>query len=160
MSGLWSRMVYFAPCKIAVILHHVKYQLFLSDFNETLIFSTVLRKTLKYNISRKSVQWEPSCSIRTDGRTDMTQLIVAFRGFANAPKQKWGAPGRGLELSWSRKLTSLYGLRHCSVLGHGTGISNIGGSRLQRRIYRILRCHGEMPLVRALWVERNVRPKP
>jgi len=27
-------------------------------------------KTLKYEISRKFVQWEPSCSMRTDGRKD------------------------------------------------------------------------------------------
>jgi len=29
----------------------IKYQLFLSDFNETLTFSTNFRKTLKYKIS-------------------------------------------------------------------------------------------------------------
>jgi hypothetical protein len=28
----------------------------------------------------------PSCSMRTDGRTDMTKLTVAFRSFAKAPK--------------------------------------------------------------------------
>jgi hypothetical protein len=30
---------------------HVKYPLFLSDVNETLIFSTYIRKTIKYQIS-------------------------------------------------------------------------------------------------------------
>jgi hypothetical protein len=29
---------------------------------------------------------ELSCSLQTDGWTDMTKLIVAFRNFANAPK--------------------------------------------------------------------------
>jgi len=44
------------------------------------------QKILKYQISRNCVQWEPSRSMRTDRRTDMTNLIVAFRNFANAPK--------------------------------------------------------------------------
>jgi hypothetical protein len=40
----------------------VKCPLFLTYFNWTGIFSTVL----KYQISWKSIQWEPSCSMRTD----------------------------------------------------------------------------------------------
>jgi hypothetical protein len=32
------------------------------------------------------VQWDWNISMRTDGRTDMTQLIVAFRSGGNAPK--------------------------------------------------------------------------
>jgi len=61
---------------------HVKYPLFLSDFNDTWIFSTDFRKIPKYQISRKSTYWDPSCSMQTDGRT---KLLVAFRNFANAP---------------------------------------------------------------------------
>ena len=34
-------------------------------------------------------EWEPSFSMRTDRRTDMTKLIVAFRNFAK------GAPENG-----------------------------------------------------------------
>jgi len=30
---------------------------------------------------KKSVQWEQSCSTRTDRRTHMTKLIVAFCNF-------------------------------------------------------------------------------
>jgi hypothetical protein len=69
---------------------HVNYPLFLSDFKETWIFSKVFRKIHRYQISWKSVQWLPSFFMRTDrrtdGRTDMTKLIVGFRHFANAPK--------------------------------------------------------------------------
>jgi len=39
---------------------HVKYLLFLSDFKGTLIFLTDFRNMLEY------VQWELSCSMRTD----------------------------------------------------------------------------------------------
>jgi hypothetical protein len=41
----------------------------------------------KYQISSKSVQWElPRCPMRTDGRTDMTKLVVSFSNFENARK--------------------------------------------------------------------------
>jgi hypothetical protein len=49
---------------------HVKYRLLLAGFNETRFLSTDFPKILKYKIPWKSAQWEPSCSMRTDGRTD------------------------------------------------------------------------------------------
>jgi hypothetical protein len=65
-----------------------KHALFLSDFNKTWLFSTYFRKILQYKISWESVQWEMSCSMRMDGRTngwrDMTTPTVAFRNFAKA----------------------------------------------------------------------------
>ena len=48
------------------------------------IFSTVFRRIFKYQISWKSVRWEPSSSTWTDGRTDMTKLIMAFRNFRSS----------------------------------------------------------------------------
>ena len=43
-----------------------------------------LGSVLKNAQISKSVQWEPSCSMRTEGRTDMTKRRVAFRNFAKS----------------------------------------------------------------------------
>jgi hypothetical protein len=72
---------------------HVKYTPFLSDYNQTRIFSTDFQTIPKFQISWKSVQWEQSCSLwteaqtatQTDGHTDVTKLITAFLNFVNAP---------------------------------------------------------------------------
>ena len=64
---------------------HVMYSLLLSYFNKTWIFPTDFLKIIHYQISWKSVQWEPSCSMRMDGGTDMMKLVV-IRNFANASK--------------------------------------------------------------------------
>ena len=59
----------------------VKYPLLLSYFDETCYFLTDFRKNAQ-------ILNFPSSGSRGDpyGRTDMTKLIVAFRKFANAPK--------------------------------------------------------------------------
>ena len=46
----------------------------------------IFEKNLIYEFPSESVQWEPSCFMRTDGRMDL-KLIVAFRNFANAPEK-------------------------------------------------------------------------
>jgi hypothetical protein len=46
---------------------HVKYPLFLTDFDKDQIFSTEFRKKFpKCQILWNSVQWDPSFSVRTD----------------------------------------------------------------------------------------------
>jgi hypothetical protein len=72
---------------------YVRYPLFLSDFNETWIFSTNLREKAEIP---SFIKIRPvSAGLfhadgQTDGRTDMTKLIVAFREFAMAPNQRVG----------------------------------------------------------------------
>jgi hypothetical protein len=75
--------------KMCIVLR-VKYLLLMSDFNENWIFSTNIRKIFRYHCSWKSTQWEPSCSMRTDGQTEgqmerqiWKRLILAFRNFPN-----------------------------------------------------------------------------
>jgi hypothetical protein len=66
---------------------HIKCSLFLSYFNETSIFTTDFRKkTRKYQISWKSFQWEPICSMRTEGQTDSKKLVVAFPNVAKVSR--------------------------------------------------------------------------
>jgi len=62
---------------------HAKYTLFLSDFNETYIFSTDFRKksNIKFHENPSSGSRVVPC-----GRMDMTKLIVAFCNFAKTPK--------------------------------------------------------------------------
>jgi len=70
---------YYHKCTHVLML---KYQLFLSVFNKSWIFVQFFEKCSKYEMLRKSVQWEPSCSVRTGGQT----LRSNSRSFANAPE--------------------------------------------------------------------------
>ena len=47
------------------------------------VYRQILEIIIKYQISWKFVQWEPSCSMRTDGQT-WRNLKAAFRNFSNA----------------------------------------------------------------------------
>ena len=59
----------------------------LSDVNRTWIFTTECRKTIEYKIPQHCVQWQPSCSMRSESEADrgrgMTKLIAGFQNFAN-----------------------------------------------------------------------------
>jgi hypothetical protein len=74
----------------------VRYRLLLSDFNERWTLWTDFRKILKYQMTWKSFQLEPSCSVRTDGQTDNTELITAFYNFAKAPASWFSYSASGL----------------------------------------------------------------
>ena len=69
LSDIWSKMYDSL---------HVKYPLFFSDFNENWIFLAEIRKIVKYKISWKFVQWEPTWSMRTDGHYEANSRFSPF----------------------------------------------------------------------------------
>jgi hypothetical protein len=64
---------------------HVKYPLFTSDINDTLIFSTEKSAQIANLMKTRPVRAE---LFHADGQTDIMKLIAAFRNFANAPSKK------------------------------------------------------------------------
>jgi hypothetical protein len=64
---------------------HVKYLLFLSDFNKASIFLTNFRKISKITFHENPCR---GSRVVACGRTDMTNLIVALRNVHSAPKNK------------------------------------------------------------------------
>jgi hypothetical protein len=69
--GMILKNLYWSSCKVSAVS--------LSDFNETRIFSAYFLKILKYQISWKLIQWEPSCSTWTNGNTDWTDIFFKVR---------------------------------------------------------------------------------
>jgi hypothetical protein len=70
-----------------------------------------LKKISRENSRFNKIQWQPSCSMwtdgRTDGRTDMTKLIVDFRNFAKAPTNfnfSMGLNNQSTKVLWLLKL--------------------------------------------------------
>jgi hypothetical protein len=85
--------------------------------NQTWIFSKDFRKKLTYKISWESVQWEPSCHMRThrctEGRTNVTKPTVAFRNFVNALKK--GTTEEQLKMVASSFLQNSGGIYACNL---------------------------------------------
>ena len=67
---------------------NVKHSFFLSDFNDTWIFSTDFRKNTRISNFIKisySMRTDGQTDRRMDGQTGITKLIVAFRNLPNVP---------------------------------------------------------------------------
>ena len=85
-----------------------KVPVILVRFPRNLNFSTDLGKILKYHISWKSIQLQPSCFIRTDGRMDrwtdgkayVAHIIVSVRNFAKAHQKTMNSSSFEMRESW------------------------------------------------------------
>jgi hypothetical protein len=69
----YDRNVHRPSCKLLVI--YIRFYFLVRFWKNTIIPNFM-----------ESSWWEPRCSMQSDGRTDMTMLMVAFRNFANVPK--------------------------------------------------------------------------
>ena len=77
---LIQRIIELDMIKMCIELH-VKYPLFLSDFKDTRIFSTDFRQIIKYELSRKSVQWNRVVLwglMQTDGQDEGSSGFSQF----------------------------------------------------------------------------------
>jgi len=83
------------------VCFHVKYPLLLLDINGTWTFWTYFGKIFRYQISWEPLQWELSCSMQTDRRTDIAKLIFAFRNLQTHLKMN-GCVFKGLCLKQAR----------------------------------------------------------
>jgi hypothetical protein len=78
-----TRNLYWSLCKLPVILVIFQWNLtFLDRFSKNTIMS-IFKEILSVRAELCHADGQ------TDGRTDMTNLIVAFRSFANAPEKYW-----------------------------------------------------------------------
>ena len=81
-SQIWSKIYTGLHVKCPFVLPYL--------IKKTWFFWTKFRKIHKLQISWKSVQWGPSCSMLTEGRTDVTKLKVNVLDFTKAPDKICG----------------------------------------------------------------------
>ena len=86
---------------------HTEQTFFLTDLNQDLVFSTGVRKFLKYQIAWKYVQWEPSfpcgwTDIQTDWKTERATWLKR-----NSRHSQFCDKGINVLLFWNRQYTQL-----------------------------------------------------
>jgi hypothetical protein len=55
-------------------------------------YRQIIEKYLNVKFYEKCVEWDPSCSMWTDRRTDLRKLSVAIRSYANKLKNRFISP--------------------------------------------------------------------
>jgi hypothetical protein len=90
---------------INYLVMHVKYQILFADFTQNLIFWTDFNTVPKIKILRKS--FSSSRVVPRGGRTygHMTDLLLVFRHFANAPTNTSRATGQNADYRSGKSAT-------------------------------------------------------
>ena len=131
---------------------HVKYPLFSSDFNETWIFSIDFLKTLKHQISSKSVQWKPCCSVQVDRQTDRQKNGRTWQ----SQQSLFAILRKRLKIDLKRTLVAFFGLKIVSNDGFWYVLKQhlplfVSGATAQRR--------PESPHARGSLITHNYPPQ-
>jgi hypothetical protein len=95
---------------------HVQYLYILSNFNKPWILLTDFWKILNHQISWKSVQWEPSCSMWI--QTDRTMLTDAFHNFMDTSKEDKMTPTQAVKYNYGWRWFKCHQGLHFSLLCH------------------------------------------
>lgn len=95
---------------------HVQYLYVLSDFYKPWILLTDFWKTLNHQMSWKSVQWQPSCSMWI--QTDRTKLTDAFHSFVDTSKKDKMTPTQAVKYNYSFRWFKCHQGLHFSLLCH------------------------------------------
>ena len=111
-------------CATLYIGLHAKCPLFLSDINHNLIFPTDFRKILKYQISWKSFQWAPCCSLRADGQKESLDSHVEDKNrssqfYERAKKAMDTKPITIIDVALLRARNTVYRAINCSDMALG-----------------------------------------
>jgi len=102
-------------------------------------YRQIFEKYSNIKFHEKSVHWEPSCSLRTDGQTeewiggqaDMTKLIIVFRNSANAPKNE-----NNISLG-ARIAQSVKQLKNYRQARRGIGVGFAAGTKRYVILHRV-----------------------
>ena len=89
---------------------HVKYPSFPLDFNELEFPRQIFGKYSDVKLKKKSVQWQPSCSMRTDRHDEGKSLLAILRTLLKRihghkqqkTRRKYGLFGRNYKITFQK----------------------------------------------------------
>jgi hypothetical protein len=117
---------------------HVKYTLFLWDFNNTWTFRQFFEK---YSNTKFHTNPSDENRVLAGRRTGVTKLIVVFRNFANAPKKAFYFSKRSNMMARNSHCFVYCACRQCAYSAPGHWARATHTSLLRYYVYFTERCH-------------------